>query len=62
MDSELDEAPSPKRRRTEETGPYILRTLIDKVQLAAEEGSSPPDITYVELFGQFIVPFSMSLP
>lgn len=38
--------------KVEETGPYFLRTLIDKVQLSADGSDSDVSITCVELWGE----------
>ena len=53
---ELDEGRAPKRRRTnaDEAGPYILRTLAENIQLAAEEeAGEDPEITSVEFWRKY---------
>ncbi|KAI9816640.1 MAG: hypothetical protein M1832_005025 [Thelocarpon impressellum] len=53
MDAADNEVASRKRRRLdpeEETGPYILRTLIDNVPLTGEGESDKPEISCVEVW------------
>ena len=55
MTSEAEEGLSRKRRRLNppETGPYILRSLIDSVPLNGDGAEEDISITCVELYGMF---------
>ncbi len=55
---------SRKRRRKDvpETGPYILRTLVENVPLASEGDASDIEISCVELWGKLKHQMSLSVP
>jgi hypothetical protein len=54
MDAEGDQSTSRKRKRhaLQETGPYILRTLVDELPIKVEEDDPTVTITCVELWGK----------
>jgi hypothetical protein len=54
MAAEGDQNASRKRKRhaLQETGPYILRTLVDELPIRAEEDDPAATITCVELWGE----------
>ena len=57
MDSDQnDEDDSSGRRvvpdKAEQAGPYFLRTLIDNIQLLADESDAEVEITCVEFWGE----------